>query len=287
MTANLVCRSFLARLPLEKKEELFAHLSPILRDIFDEYSQLVGEPTSGFPSTSASLHRVHFSWLLPYLRTFAKQELHLIATVLSDTQKTGIAKVLKAELKTCALTDVAREYFTTFLWERLIEDEGDLPPVNCLLSTPLDPFLSFPFSELIATIDLLGLHDLTIELPKVIDTNLRRTIVESLSPLQRSYLPQLLEAKEEISFAPLELSLWNHDANALRKALHQRGLNRFAKAMVVLDRGWQWHLTHLLDTGRAQIIEKLKPRASESMSQTLFAQLITACRFVESHRRQP
>lgn len=284
MSANLVCKAFLSRQPREKKEKLFAHLAPYLRAAFDELPELIGDPTAGFPPLEACLQKIHFSWILPFLRTFGVEEMQLLSSILSVSQRKAIGKELHLELVPVRISKVAHDYFTSFLWERLTEEIEDLLPENCLLSTPLNLLLSFSFAELTTLIDLLGLHDLVVELPKVIDTSLRKAVVEALSPLQRSYLPSLLEKRETLSFAPLELPLWNRDPIALRKTLHQRGLNRFAKALSHFDPHFLWHLLHRLDTGRGHLIEKLSKKTDKESAEQLLQQIIDASSHVVTHR---
>ena len=143
----------------------------------------------------------------------------------------------------------------------------DLIPIACLPADPLNCLLHLSLPELLSLIDLLSMHDLSVEIRYIIETSKLKEIYALLTKAQTTFLKTLLHKKEAVTFKKMGLIGWNGEREALRLLLLQRGVNRVAKSLYGKHSSLLWHIAHRLDIEKGQLLIKLctaldHPRAS-------------------------
>lgn len=266
-TAAIVCKSLLQRCPQEKREQLFRFLSQedqaILHELPDAYYR---EPAEGFLTPAAELKNIHFSWFDPLFRTFSENEVRLFLSALSPEQTKGLKKLLLFSNHGAELNPSVRPFFEMTLWEKL--SGKDLIPIECLPDSPLNALLTLSPASFSSLIDYLGIHDLATEVKQIIETARLKQIHAALKPNELTYLKTLLHRKEPLSFKRMEMQTWDGKNATLRALLHQRGMNRLAKALYRKEKSLLWYVSHKLDMEAGELLLKLAtplehPRAQE------------------------
>lgn len=254
--AITVCKAFLQKASEEKRARLFQFLSPddqnAMASIADGF---FGDPAKGFAGEESLLKRVHYSWLAPPFRSFAENEARLFLSALSSEQAKGLKKQLLFTNELPELNPVATPFLRKILWKTISDEE--LLPQECLPSSPLNQLLEIKVSELLLLIDFLGLHDLAPQVKQIIDTTKLKQVYAALTPSELSLLKTLLHRKEPLSFKRMELSKWDGKKDSLRSLLHQRGINRLAKALYQNEKSLLWYTSHRLDIERGELLLKL------------------------------
>lgn len=226
----------------------------------------------GFELNENELKEMHYSWLAPFLRSLPETEIKLFLTALTPIQVKGLKASLLLTNTLPASSSIAKNYFEKTLFD-LVAPE-DLVPLSCLPSDPLNVLLSLSYSELLSLIDLLCMHDLSVEIRHIIETSKLNEIYDLLTKAQTSFLKTLLHKKELVTFKKMGLSGWKGDREALRSMLLQRGVNRIAKSLYGHHPSLLWHVAHRLDSEKGQLLIKLctsldHPRASALLAEQI------------------
>lgn len=267
-----VCKAFLLRSSPELQTRLLSFLPPEeLKEMEELPSTFYGDPSAGISSDEERLKMVHHSWLALNFRSLSENEVRLFLSSLSETQIKGLKKNLLFSNSLLPLNPLALPFLQSSLWEIVTGDE-EILPLECLPASSLNGLLSFDAYELLTLIDLLGLHDLALEVKQVIETSKLKKISQALSPQEQAFLKELLHKKEKVSFKRMSLQKWEGDAPSLRSLLHQRGINRLAKALFTQNSSLLWYVSHKLDVERGQMLLKL----AEPLEHALAAEVLAA-----------
>ena len=221
--------------------------------------QLPHSKTNPFASPltlSQRLEAVHYSWMIPYLDTLAKPDQELLIASLDPIQAGKLRSYYQLSDTLPSLNQVAKNFLQQTLYRALLSNQKEVLPRELLPEHPLTPLLSLSKEELERLIDLLGLHDLAIELKRIVKSEQIKKIKSCFTESERGFLNALQKKKEPLSFARLNLEGWNGEKESLRTILHYRGLNRLAKTLFGSHPSFLWQLSHQLDTGRAKILQK-------------------------------
>ena len=251
-----VCKAFLQKSPAEKRGKLFHFLSQegqaTLHALPDEFYR---DLTQGCETLQDNLHAVHFSWFAPVFRTFSENEVRLFLSALSAKQAKGLKKQLLFANHAVEVKAIAHPFFEKALWEKILHAE--LLPRASLPQSPLNELLEIELSALLSLIDFLGLHDLATQAKQIIDRARLKLIYDALSKEESAFLQTLLLTKETLAFKIMDLQKWDGKKETLRALIHQRGLNRLAKALYSEDRSLAWYISRRLDIERGELLMKL------------------------------
>jgi len=277
-TALIVWQSYLQASPADRRTLLLRTISPELSIKLQEVASISFDPSQGLPTLEDALAHIHYSWLSPFLRSLSESEIKLFLAALTPEQIKGLKHSLLLSNSLPVLNPLAKEYLTKTLFETIASDS--LLPISCLPPDPLNALIDLNQEELSSLIDLLSMHDLSIEIRHVIETTKLKEINSLLSKPQTTFLKTLLHKKEPVSFKKMGLLAWKGDREALRSMLMQRGINRIAKSLYEKDPSLLWYVSHRLDLEKGQLLNKLctaldHPHASGLLSEQVI-ELINA-----------
>ncbi len=201
------------------------------------------------------LDPIHYSWFSPFLRTLPEREIKLFLASLAPAQVRGLKQSLLLSNALPSLSPQGKTYLKHILLTWIAKEEPS--PIYCLPPDPINHLLDLTGEELLSLIDLLSMHDLSVEIRQIIDTTKLKSIYSLLTKAQTSFLKTLLHKKEPISFKKIGLQNWKGDLELLSAMLTQRGINRIAKALYPDQGSLAWHVAHRLEIGKGQLLLKL------------------------------
>lgn len=254
-TALIVWQSYLRASPADRRTFLLRHLTPELALELQEVAQFPFDPGAGLESPEQELPRIHYSWFSPFLRSLSESEIRLFLSALRPEQVKGLKTALLLSNSLPTLTPEAKTYLASTLFATIAPD--DLLSISCLPQDPLNALLDLSQRELSSLIDLLGMHDLSVEIRHIIETTKLKEIYSLLSKAQVTFLKTLLHKKEPVSFKKMNLVGWKGDIEALRFLLLQRGINRIAKSLYGQNKSLLWYVAHRLDMEKGQLLGTL------------------------------
>ena len=268
-TALSVWHSFLQSSSPEKRSQLLLMLSPEVAEELKPQPILSIDVQKGSEPIEEELLRIHASWLAPLLRTLPENEIKLFISSLSPEQIKGLKHSLLWSNSIPATTDVGKTFLRQKMFDMIAGSEA-IPPAF-LPSDPLNCLLELSVSELSSIIELLSMHDLSVEIRQIIETSKLKQIYAVLSKPQHTFLKTLLHKKEPVSFKKMGLANWRGDRDLLRAMLLQRGINRIAKSLYERNPWLLWYVAHRLDVEKGQLMIKLctaldHPRASDLLT---------------------
>jgi hypothetical protein len=284
--ASIVTKAFLLKCPPEKKEKLFSFLSPEDQTYFQELPLSFNhDPTEGLSPSEKRIQFTHFSWLAPLFRTFSENEMRIFLSALSEEQATGLKKNLLLTNHSAKVNPFSKPFLQKALWKKAHEKE--LLSVECLPDSPLNPLLEFNLSELVTLIDLLGVHDLAVQVKQIIETAKLKQIDKALTPLELNLLKTLLHRKEVLTFKSFSLQKWDGAPESLREVLQQRGLNRLAKSLYRKEISLLWYVSRILDIERGQLLLKLAtPLEQVRAQEILIGQVVELMPVIKTSKPQ-
>ncbi len=250
LSALIACRAFLQKCPKDKRQALLGCLeSPLPEAPWRDLSQ-------GLTPLRVQLSEVHSSWLALFLRTLPANDIPLFLSPLSEKQIKELKKVLLFTNTLLPLTPLAKRFFEEAWWDHLTKEYKDLLPIDFLPPSPLNSLLTLSSQNFRLLLSLLGMRDVAVEMPQIIETVKLKKIEESLSYEQQKYLKTLRQHKEPVVFSKMGLGKWDGNPATLSASILQRGLNRLAKAIGLENGSLRWHLSRRMDTAQADQLEK-------------------------------
>jgi hypothetical protein len=250
-TALTVWNSFLRSAPAE----LSQYITPELLEQLQSQPLPSEDLRHGIPPIVEELTTVHFSWFTSPLRTLPENEIRLFLSPLTPEQVKGLKASLLLANSLPTTSSIGMDFLKKMMFEMIASVE--LVPVTCLPVSPLNALLALSHSELTSLIDLLSMHDLSVEIRHIIETTKLKEIYNLLSKAQTTLLKTLIHKKETVTFKRMGLVAWNGDREALRSLLLQRGINRIAKALYGQHPSLLWHVAHHLDAEKGQLLTQL------------------------------
>lgn len=202
------------------------------------------------------LDRVHYSWIAPILQKAPKEALPIYMNVLQQTQRAKLSKMLDTESRSYRLPSLVADMVKHHLFKQIVDRE--LLPPAFVPTNELSTLLNLQKQDLLSLADYLGLYDLAPEIRVSIDQRLRNQVFRLLSEDQRDYLMRIIHDKPEqqkISQTALLPAIQGQPDNA-KKILHRRGLSFLGTALHGLHQDFLWYLGHILDAGRAKVLEQ-------------------------------
>ena len=220
-------------------------------------------------STKKQINKIHYSWLVEPLDKLPIELQPFVLGSLNPNQAKGIIHLVHDSLKPIAVPSSMSHFLLDLIYKQL--KIKDRIPASFLPKTTLSPLLKLNKTQLVEVINFLGLHDLAQEMRKIVEKNLLKQIYETFSKQQQIYLRSILNQPDKLVVSKLGLKESQLNRDDLRKSIHRRGIVRMAKALSVQHPEFVWHICHILDNGRASIIDKYKrqkedPRIVEFLS---------------------
>lgn len=198
------------------------------------------------PQYNEILSQIHYSWFLPILQNLPQQEKKLFIAVLPVELSRRLGSLLSGGLLEAAISPVMKEFVRAYLMKELLQGISYLS-LETLPSHPLNRLLELPSEELKKLITTLGLHDLAIDMKKLIRSSILKHLQESLSPNELIYIRKLQNKGENIQLSSLHLDKWNGETNALRRLIFICGINRLSKALYPCHHLLLWNISHRLN----------------------------------------
>lgn len=284
LSTTIILKAFLNDCSSEESERLERCLSSQEREAVIQAPKTFGSPLESNEDPEKLLSWIHSSWITPFLRTLSEKEIGLFLAALSPEKIQAVGKDLLFKGKIPPLSPLGKQFLQSTLVRYLTAEVDDLLPIACLPASPLNDLVSLPTEVLVGFLDLLGLHDLSIEVKQIIDKHKLSKIEEALSPNQLQYLKILLQSHEPIAFTQMGLLNWNGDKEKLKTLIRQRGANRLAKALYGQDVSLNWYVLHRLDVEKALMVRKLSaPIDNPRASQLLINQVVELINYAYSN----
>jgi len=241
-----------------------------------------------FSSTDASLlliqpqyliEKIHYSWFLNTFKEIPKALQPALLASLPKTLSEGISKTLNIPLKKMEISLPIKRYLINMLYTRF--EKKEILPNEFLPDNPLNLLLGFSKQKIVTIIDYLGLYDLSDELRHIVEKNLLKKVYLCLSLKKQQFLKNILNQKEKLLAPRLEITNENLDREKLETTLHKRGLIRLAQALSGKHKDFVWHIVHLLDSGRGQMIAThYKAEEIPVVSQALTHQVVNVINYL-------
>lgn len=198
------------------------------------------------PKYSEMLAHIHYTWLLPILQNLDEEEQRLFLLALPTELSTTLASHLSCDLPHSELSAIMKEFSQGYLMKELLQGISYLS-LELLPEHPLNRLLQLPCKDLNELIFIVGLHDLAIDMKKLIQSSLFKHIREALSPQEYLYLRKLQNKGENIQLNSLYIDKWNGESDALRRLIFLCGINRVAKALYPCHYMLLWNISHRLN----------------------------------------
>ncbi len=227
-----------------------------------------------------ALDKIHYSWLVPRLKELPKSKAFLLSTLLTEPQASKVRKALNIQ----DVPTITSSSIKAFLARQLIPELGltEILPLEYLPKTALTPLAHLNKKELVALIDLMGLYDLAQEIHQIVNKKILENVYHCLSKSKTAYLKQCLHTREKLVTQRLHLEQWDGNAEKLMKLLHHRGMVRLAYGLSGQNAELNWHIIHILDSGRGEKLNRLiNPTEITGVTPTLKKHIQNAVQFLK------
>jgi hypothetical protein len=275
--SSIVCKAFLDKCAPEKRSHLLALLPEAEKERIQSLPQSFENPLFATLTTEEQLSRIHPSWLTSFFRTLTENEAQLFLAAVNENQASSLKKALLLSEREVLLSQLGKKFLQESLWKNLTQNDPDLLPIACLPESSLNSLLNLGHSELVRICDFLGIYDFALEIKQIVETAKIKKIYQALTPEELSFLKNLLHQKENLAFKAMGLQQWDGNVERLRTILHQRGINRLAKALYYQHPDLKWHVAHKLDMQRATVLLKLCTDVQNLRAAQVLTQQVLDC----------
>ncbi len=272
LSTRIILQAFLKRCQPKEREELMQYLAQDQQQAMATFPAPLGDPLQSEETPEKLLDWIHTSWISPFLRTLSEREIGLFLASLSPEKSASVGRDLLYTSKLPSISDLGKTFLQITLAHYLTAEMDELLPIACLPKSPLSDLIELPIGTIPLFLNLLGLHDLSLEVKQIIDRQKLSKIYETLTEIQHQYLKILLQSYEPVAFSSMGLLNWNGDQEKLKLLIEQRGANRLAKALYGQNPSFSWYVLHRFDVEKALLIRKLStpidnPRASHLLTE--------------------
>jgi len=255
-STHVVLHSLLQECSAKSRADLIKQLSLNEREALESLPKPFGNPLQEEDSVEVQLSRIHPSWISPFLRVLPEKEIGFFLSSLNPTQAIPISKDLLFTSKLPSISLLAKSYFQKTLLGYLTAEIEELLPISALPESPLNSLVNLKNVTFNQVLDHLGLYDISVELPQIIEKKKLNKLYNSLTSSQLNYLKILLKRHQPIPFARIGLVRWNEDPEKLRALVRKMGAYRLGKALYGQNPSLIWHLLHKLEVERAFLVQK-------------------------------
>lgn len=218
-------------------------------------SPLTADPKEILLAHQEFLQRMHYSWWAEVIEkeTVPIQKAYL--SLLPEEKRKKCLKLLHLKSAKPFDHEVMPQVWIYQQLEKAFSLEEKLP-ICFLPQSPFHYLLTMEKEELVLLMDLLVLPQLTKQIRQIVDRNRLVRIYEALTPLQKQFLKEAMQAKHITLEPSIDLMTWSGDQKELRRSIHKAGLVFLAKAVSKEESTFLFYLTHLLDKGRGTLLAK-------------------------------
>ena len=135
-----------------------------------------------FSEYKAVLSHIHYTWFLPKLQKLSQAEQKLLMSILPKETSTKLQDSLSCDMSELNLHPIMQEFASTYLMKELLQGISYLS-IETLPQHPLNRLLELSSTELKKLIITLGLHDLAIDMRKLIRSSILKALQQSLLSL--------------------------------------------------------------------------------------------------------
>ncbi len=225
------------------------------------------------------IKKIHYSWLIPCLKNLPLELRPMVMCSLPQAQALRLSKFTGLSIPKVTLTPLGKQFLFNLFYKQV--PTQDVLPFEYLPASNLNTLTTFTKNELVEAIDLLGIFDLAEEIRYIVDKNTLKYLYGCLDTKKQQFLRICLHQKEKVIAPRLKLDNWHGDCAKLKVQLHQRGLVRLSKALCGQHTSLLWYVTHILDTGRGEIISKhYRVEEIKGVTQALVLQVINTINFL-------
>ena len=236
--------------------------------------------TPAITEPSKIIAKIHYSWMPPFIEQFPESLQGPLLNALPSSQASGLARLMKKNRDSKQLSEPVKHFLIRQLYDKL--DDKQILPIPYLPLSSLNVLAEMSKEELVQMIDFLALQDLAEAIRSIVDKKKLKSLYLWLSPKEQQYLKTCLNQKDKLPLTKIELGNWENNKDKLKLLLHRRGLVRFAKVLSGQHPDLLWHIIHILDTGRAAVINKQYTKESiPGVTPTLIQQLTNLMNFLK------
>lgn len=241
---------------------LLTHFHP---NDFEEYFKFYEEPERvqlakiklqteplelSLDNSSAIFNRIHYSWFIASLEKWPQALVDQSYSIFSSEQVKGLTKMgcFKKPNKT-------KDAFSTQFYKgQLLKEVGytTLPPLSILPYTESRRFLTCSKKQLVKFVIHLGLLELANISKKIVDKKVLSQIEKMLSASQKKIYALAKKSMEPKTSSVRDFAQHLKNKKSFSHFIEKRGLERFARGIVLDHPYFVWHIGHILDKGRGQ-----------------------------------
>ncbi|HEV7735835.1 MAG TPA: hypothetical protein VGO47_00440 [Chlamydiales bacterium] len=263
--AQMVLKAWLTRCPPEQRIALERFLPEAERQKIAELPPFEAEITAEQCSQGRPLNRVHWSWFLPTLKSYAPRDQKLFLSALDPHSAEQLKATLNIRTSLDSVTEMGKAYLQMNLLRSLTDSHTEILPIELFPQSPLNVLVSLGKKDLIRLINFLSLYDLCAELRQIVNTKTLKKIYSLLSREHQATLQtisaQMLETHSVLETHPFpRMGLdrtWDGEEESLHVLLHRKGLTRLGVALSGQNPDLIWTICHHLDIGRGGALLKL------------------------------
>lgn len=234
--------SLLQMLPIDEAEAVSRHA----------ISSTNPEPIFHFKTHAIA--KMHYSWVHSLLTSVTAVQRRAFISCLEQSQAKGVAKLFDENPPVPVHSPLLKSFYLDRLLP-LLDLENHLP-LEYIPQHPFKRLTEFSKVQLIEIIDLLAMYDLSHEIRRIVATKNLKDLYTCLTPRQQQFLRLCLHQKDKVVTTSLHLEKWNGNCKSLLRVLQQRGITRLAIALSGQHSALVWHIAHILDTGRGELLQK-------------------------------
>ena len=261
---KLVLKALLTRLSDEQRRLLESFIPESEKELISNLPSFDKETESTDFSNRSFLDKVHWSWLLPTLKSYKAKEQQLFISVLTSHAQDELRKILKLKTSSPDVTELGKGYVQNLLLESLVGPTSKILDPEFFPSSPLNRLCKITKKQLVQLINHLALYDLAFELRQIVETKILKKLYSLLTDEQKKILSKLTAHTDPTHLPKLGLDRWDGTEETLKILLHRRGISRLGIALSGQNEDLIWTICHHLDIGRGSAL--LKACAKEAIS---------------------
>lgn len=256
---QMVLKAWLTRCLPEQRIALERFLPEAERQKLAELPPFEAEITAEQCSRDGSLNKVHWSWFLPTLKSYALRDQKLFLSALDHHAAEQLKATLNIRTPLDSVTEMGKAYLQMQLLRSLTDSHTEILPTELLPQSPLNILATLGKKDLIRLINFLALYDLCAEVRQIVDTKMLKKIYGFLSREHQAALKTIsAQVLETHPFPRMGLDrAWDGEEESLHVLLHRKGLTRLGIALSGQDPDLIWIICHHLDIGRGGSLLKL------------------------------
>jgi hypothetical protein len=256
---QMVLKAWLTRCPPEQRIALERFLPEAERQQLAELPPLEAEISAEQCFHGGSLNKVHWSWFLPPLKSYAPRDQKLFLSALEHHAAEQLKATLNIRTPLDSVTEMGKAYLQMKLLHSLTDSHTGILPIELLPQSPLNVLATLGKKDLIRLINFLSLYDLCAEVRQIVDTKMLKKIYGFLSREHQAVLKTIsAQVLETHPFPRMGLDRsWDGEEESLHVLLHRKGLTRLGIALSGQDPDLIWIICHHLDIGRGGSLLKL------------------------------